>query len=118
MNELELEDNQDDQGGDFDSLGSVMSLNELCRPMSAGWRGGAIRRNRWISRSCRALQMSGPPQQPTSHPFTGTLTSQLRCTDCGFKVLTLNTRSQFKSTFLHLFSSLDILFYTIYLMYK
>lgn len=85
MNELELEDNQDDQGGDFDSLGSVMSLNELCRPMSAGWRGGAIRRNRWISRSCRALQMSGPPQQPTSHPFTGTLTSQLRCTDCGFK---------------------------------
>lgn len=84
MNELQIEDCPGEQET-FDSLGSVMSLNELCRPMSAGWRGGAIRRNRWISRSCRALQMTGPPQQPISHPFTGTLTSQLRCTECGYK---------------------------------
>nr|CAH7720622.1 unnamed protein product [Callosobruchus chinensis] len=89
MNELEDIDNDEDKDivnrGGGDSLGSVMSLNELCRPMSASWRGGALRRNRWISRSCRALQMSGPPPQPVSHPFTGTLTSQLRCTECGHK---------------------------------
>nr|XP_023024501.1 ubiquitin carboxyl-terminal hydrolase 30 homolog [Leptinotarsa decemlineata] len=84
MNELELEPEEEDQG-EFNSLGSVMSLNELCRPTSLSWRGGAIRRNRWISRSCRALQMTGPPAQPVTHPFTGTLTSQLRCTECGFK---------------------------------
>ncbi|VEN47315.1 unnamed protein product [Callosobruchus maculatus] len=89
MNELDDIDNDEDKDivnrGGGDSLGSVMSLNELCRPMSASWRGGALRRNRWISRSCRALQMSGPPPQPVSHPFTGTLTSQLRCTECGHK---------------------------------
>ncbi|CAH1977818.1 unnamed protein product [Acanthoscelides obtectus] len=89
MNELDDIDIDEDKDivtrGGGDSLGSVMSLNELCRPMSASWRGGALRRNRWISRSCRALQMSGPPPQPVSHPFTGTLTSQLRCTECGHK---------------------------------
>lgn len=92
MNEYgDFEDNEvttDDQQ-DFNSLGSVMSLNELCRPSSLHWRGGAIRRNRWISRSCRAINMSGPPPQPTTHPFNGTLTSQLRCTECGFKVIIL-----------------------------
>lgn len=90
MNELgDLDaDEPEGQGGDFNSLGSVMSLNELCRPSSLSWRGGAIRRNRWISRSCRAINMSGPPSQPVTHPFTGTLTSQLRCTECGFKVCT------------------------------
>lgn len=72
---------------DRSSIGSVMSLNELGRPTSLNWREGSIRRHRWISRSCRALQMSGPPPQPVSHPFTGTLTSQLRCTQCGHKVL-------------------------------
>lgn len=82
-------DDDDDRDDDdaFNSLGSVMSLNELCRrPSSLHWRSSAIRRNRWISRSCRALQMSGPPPQPQMHPFTGTLTSQLRCTECGHKV--------------------------------
>ncbi|CAH0564184.1 unnamed protein product [Brassicogethes aeneus] len=86
MNELgPIDFNTEEEPPDFSSLGSVMSLNELCRPTSLSWRGGAIRRNRWISRSCRALQMSGPPAQPVTHPFTGTLTSQLRCTECGFK---------------------------------
>jgi ubiquitin carboxyl-terminal hydrolase 30 len=84
MNELEAAEPEEDVS-EFNTLGSVMSLNELCRPSSLNWRGTAIRRNRWISRSCRALQMSGPPQQPVSHPFTGTLTSQLRCTECGHK---------------------------------
>lgn len=67
--------------------GSVMSLNDLMsRPMSLSWRGSGIgRRYRWISRSCRSLQISGPPPQPISHPFSGTLTSQLRCTECGYK---------------------------------
>lgn len=69
----------------FDSMGSVMSLNDLCRPSSLSWRGGANHRYRWISRSCRSLQLAGPPPQPLSHPFTGTLTSQLRCTECGYK---------------------------------
>ncbi|XP_060521941.1 ubiquitin carboxyl-terminal hydrolase 30 homolog [Cylas formicarius] len=82
MNELELDDANDAES-EYNSMGSVMSLNELCRPTS--WRGGAIRRNRWISRSCRAVQMTGPPAQPVSHPFTGTLTSQLRCTECRYK---------------------------------
>lgn len=86
MNELDDVTNDDEEPTEFNSLGSVMSLNELCRPTSLTWRGGAIRRNRWISRSCRALQMSGPPPQPATHPFTGTLTSQLRCTECGYKV--------------------------------
>lgn len=86
MSELGLTDDpDDDEPNEFNSLGSVMSLNELCRPTSLTWRGGAIRRNRWISRSCRALQMSGPPPQPVSNPFQGTLTSQLRCTECGHK---------------------------------
>ncbi|XP_044758165.1 ubiquitin carboxyl-terminal hydrolase 30 homolog [Coccinella septempunctata] len=87
MNEYgDLDDcEESDDQQDFNTLGSVMSLNELCRPSSLHWRGGAIRRNRWISRSCRAIQMSGPPPQPATHPFTGTLTSQLRCTECGFK---------------------------------
>ncbi|XP_049817538.1 ubiquitin carboxyl-terminal hydrolase 30 homolog isoform X2 [Aethina tumida] len=84
MNELNTEI-YDEEPQEYNSLGSVMSLNEICRPTSLTWRGGAIRRNRWISRSCRALQMSGPPPQPASNPFTGTLTSQLRCTECGFR---------------------------------
>lgn len=79
------EEDDSSNNKDLHAIGSVMSLNELCRPSSLNWRGGAIRRNRWISRSCRALQMSGPPPQPVNHPFTGTLTSQLRCTECGFK---------------------------------
>lgn len=84
MNELDdLDGDNDDDGS---SIGSVMSLNELGRPTSLNWREGSFRRHRWISRSCRALQMSGPPPQPVSHPFTGTLTSQLRCTQCGHKV--------------------------------
>lgn len=87
MNEMgDLDDDDPTDQGEFNSLGSVMSLNELCRPTSLTWRGGAIRRNRWISRSCRALQMTGPPPQPTTHPFMGTLTSQLRCTQCRYKV--------------------------------
>ncbi|KAK9887988.1 hypothetical protein WA026_000278 [Henosepilachna vigintioctopunctata] len=68
MNELgdtDGSDSSEDQQ-DIHALGSVMSLNELCRPSSLNWRGGAIRRNRWISRSCRALHMSGPPPQPSS----------------------------------------------------
>ncbi|XP_018569567.1 ubiquitin carboxyl-terminal hydrolase 30 homolog [Anoplophora glabripennis] len=85
MNDLGELTNEEEEPTEFNSLGSVMSLNELCRPNSLTWRGGAIRRNRWISRSCRALQMSGPPPQPATHPFTGTLTSQLRCTECGYK---------------------------------
>lgn len=31
--------------------------------------------------------MSGPPPQQLGHPFSGTLTSQLRCTECGYKVV-------------------------------
>ncbi|XP_030754344.1 ubiquitin carboxyl-terminal hydrolase 30 homolog [Sitophilus oryzae] len=85
MNEIEMEV-EDDNQSEFSSMGSVMSLNELCRSTGGlNFRGSGIRRNRWISRSCRALQMSGPPPQPATHPFTGTLTSQLRCTECGFK---------------------------------
>lgn len=68
--------------------GSVMSLSDLGRPSTLNWRDGTIgigRRYRWISRSCRSLQISGPPPQPVLHPFSGTLTSQLRCTECGYK---------------------------------
>ncbi|XP_066139842.1 ubiquitin carboxyl-terminal hydrolase 30 homolog [Euwallacea fornicatus] len=83
MNEIE---DSDDNESELSSMGSVMSLNEICRSTGAlSFRNSGIRRNRWISRSCRALQMSGPPLQPSGHPFTGTLTSQLRCTDCGYK---------------------------------
>ncbi|XP_018325846.1 ubiquitin carboxyl-terminal hydrolase 30 homolog [Agrilus planipennis] len=64
---------------------SVMSLNELSRPSSLFWRGGANHKYRWISRSCRSLNLAGLPPQPVSHPFAGTLTSQLRCTVCGYK---------------------------------
>ncbi|XP_050316299.1 ubiquitin carboxyl-terminal hydrolase 30 homolog [Anthonomus grandis grandis] len=79
-------DDVDDNESEYSSMGSVMSLNELCRSTGAlSFRGSGIRRNRWISRSCRALQMSGPPAQPVGHPFAGTLTSQLRCTECGYK---------------------------------
>lgn len=65
--------------------GSVMSLNELARPLSLSLNFRNGHRYRWISRSCRSLQIAGPPPQPVSHPFSGTLTSQLRCTECGHK---------------------------------
>lgn len=85
MNDIEDDDDGDNES-EFNSMGSVMSLNELCRSTGAlSFRSTGIRRHRWISRSCRALQMSGPPPQPAGHPFTGTLTSQLRCTECGYK---------------------------------
>lgn len=81
----EIEDN-DDNESELSSMGSIMSLNELCGSSGAlSFRSSSIRRNRWISRSCRALQMSGPPPQQLGHPFSGTLTSQLRCTECGYK---------------------------------
>ncbi|KAL1494564.1 hypothetical protein ABEB36_010142 [Hypothenemus hampei] len=83
MNDIE---DREDNESELSSMGSVMSLNELCRSTGAlSFRSSLIRRNRWISRSCRALQMSGPPVQPCGHPFSGTLTSQLKCTDCGYK---------------------------------
>ncbi|KAK5641063.1 hypothetical protein RI129_009610 [Pyrocoelia pectoralis] len=74
------------ESSEVESMGSVMSLNDLCRPSSLSWRGGANHRYRWISRSCRSLQLlAGPPAQTLSHPFSGTLTSQLRCTECSHK---------------------------------
>lgn len=76
----------DSDSMDYDPTGSIMSLNDLSRPSSLSWYGGTSRRCRWISRSCRSLQMAGPPPQPLSHPFSGTLTSQLRCTECGHRV--------------------------------
>ncbi|XP_065157110.1 ubiquitin carboxyl-terminal hydrolase 30 homolog [Atheta coriaria] len=68
---------------DYDPRGSILSLNDIGRPLSLNFVGG--HRYRWISRSCRSLQIAGPPPQPLSHPFSGTLTSQLRCTECGHK---------------------------------
>ncbi|KAI4456270.1 ubiquitin carboxyl-terminal hydrolase [Holotrichia oblita] len=79
------DDDQDNDSIDYDPTGSVMSLNDLSRPMSTGYRGGSARRYRWISRSCKSLLIASPPPQLVSHPFSGTLTSQLRCTECGFK---------------------------------
>lgn len=73
---------------DYDPRGSILSLNDIGRPLSLNFVGG--HRYRWISRSCRSLQIAGPPPQPLSHPFSGTLTSQLRCTECGHKVSITN----------------------------
>ncbi|XP_022906555.1 ubiquitin carboxyl-terminal hydrolase 30 homolog [Onthophagus taurus] len=77
------QDERHDNDIDFDPTGSVMSLNDLSRPLSLSF--GSARRYRWISRSCRSLLVTAPPPQPVTHPFTGTLTSQLRCTQCGYK---------------------------------
>lgn len=83
---------------DIDGSASVLSLSDLAtsitsedghigRPKTLKWRSGLNRRHRWISRSCRSLRLSGPPPpQIISHPFCGTLTSQLKCTECGYKV--------------------------------
>ncbi|GJQ83897.1 hypothetical protein Trydic_g19837 [Trypoxylus dichotomus] len=79
------DDEQDNESNDYDPTGSVMSLNDLGRPLTFGYRGGSARRYRWISRSCKSLLIASPPIQAVSHPFSGTLTSQLRCTECGFK---------------------------------
>lgn len=85
LNEIQSPEGDGDCG-DFDLKGSFMSLNDLGRPNSLSWHGGVSRKYRWISRSCRSLQVAGPPLPPISHPFSGTLTSQLRCTECGYKV--------------------------------
>ncbi|GLV46021.1 Ubiquitin specific protease 30 [Carabus blaptoides fortunei] len=88
-------DNSDSM--DIDGSSSVLSLSDLTtsitsedghigRPKTLKWRSGLNRRHRWISRSCRSLRLSGPPTpQIISHPFCGTLTSQLKCTECGYK---------------------------------
>lgn len=82
-----LDYDRDSESPDYVTSGSVLSLNELSRPMSLSWQSCGIgKRYRWISRSCKSLQIAGPPPQPVSHPFSGTLTSQLRCTECGYKV--------------------------------
>lgn len=48
MNEI---DDDDDNESEFSSMGSVMSLNELCRSTGTlSYRSSGIRRNRWISR--------------------------------------------------------------------
>lgn len=59
----------------------------LTRPRTLRWGGRLTRKHRWISRSCRSLKftLSGPPPLPVNHPFCGTLTSQLKCTECGYK---------------------------------
>lgn len=82
----------------IDPSASILSLNDLAssissedgmlsRPRTLRWGGRLTRKHRWISRSCRSLKFSlaGPPPLPVSHPFCGTLTSQLKCTECGFK---------------------------------
>lgn len=70
----------------YDPIGSVLSLNDLSlRPSSLSWHSGVTRKHRWISRSCRTLQIAAPPPQIISQPFSGTLTSQLRCIECGYK---------------------------------
>lgn len=88
MNEIGSPDSErDSESPEYNPSGSIMSLNDFSRPISLTWRGGGIgARYRWISRSCKSLQITGPPPQPLSHPFSGTLTSQLRCTECGYKV--------------------------------
>lgn len=61
------------------------------RPRTLKWAGSGLglNRRRWVSRSCRSLRLSGPPPAVTQinvpHPFTGTLASQLKCTECGYK---------------------------------
>jgi len=46
----EIEDN-DDNESELSSMGSIMSLNELCGSSGAlSFRSSSIRRNRWISR--------------------------------------------------------------------
>ena len=82
------EDFNDENNLNFDQTGSVLSLNDLGKPPSLtdSYRGGSAGRYRWISRSCRSLLIAAPPAQPSSHPFSGTLTSQLKCTQCGYKV--------------------------------
>lgn len=55
------------------------------RPRSLRWRGGLQRRHRWLSQSCRGLGLSGPASLLAEHPFSGTLATQLKCTECGYK---------------------------------
>lgn len=80
-------------GGLGDNLMSSMEAGG--RPRTLKWRAGSgsgmglNRRYRWVSRSCRSLRLSGPPpvtQINVPHPFSGTLASQLKCTECGYKV--------------------------------
>lgn len=88
LNEIGTVDNEQEKEPQGFEKGSVMSLTDLGRPSTLNWKESNIgRRYRWISRSCRSLQIAGPPPQPISHPFSGTLTSQLRCTECGHKVI-------------------------------
>lgn len=88
INEIgNLDYDRESESPEYVSSGSVLSLNDLGRPMSLSWQSCGIgRKYRWISRSCKTLQFAGPPPQAVSHPFSGTLTSQLRCTECGYKV--------------------------------
>ncbi|KRT81899.1 Peptidase [Oryctes borbonicus] len=79
------DDEQDNENIDYNPSGSVMSLNDLGKSIMFDYRGGNVRRYRWISRSCKSLLIASPLTQLVSHPFSGTLTSQLRCTECGFK---------------------------------
>lgn len=85
----DIEDTQED----YNPAGSILSLNDLSlRPDSLSWHSGVLKKHRWISRSCRTLQSAIPPPQIVSHPFSGTLTSQLRCIECGYKVINNNIK--------------------------
>lgn len=70
--------------GDTDDEDNSFRSN-IMRPRSLRWRGGLQRRHRWLSQSCRGLGLSGPASLLAEHPFSGTLATQLKCTECGYK---------------------------------